>query len=110
MDACAPFAVAIRFAPDVDLSIEPVDSLDVLKKRCDQYRRSNNIFYAICLDGEFRHVRMRAVSPPSTICSLPARRSMRSTSIVATSAPMRVPSTNLVDNGGVVSFAKFRSP
>ena len=66
VDACAPFAVVTRFAPDVDLSIEAADSFDILKERCDQYRRSNNIFYAIRLDGEFHHVRMRAVSPPSS--------------------------------------------
>jgi acetolactate decarboxylase len=66
VDACAPFAVGTRFAPDVDLSIEPADSFDILKERCDGYRRSNNIFYAIRLDGEFLHVRMRAVSPPSS--------------------------------------------
>ena len=66
VDACAPFAVGTRFAPDVDLSIEPADSFDILKERCDEYRRSNNIFYAIRLDGEFLHVRMRAVSPPSS--------------------------------------------
>ena len=66
VDACAPFAVVTRFAPDVDLSIEPADSLDTLMQRCDEHRQSNNIFYAIRLDGEFHHVRMRAVSPPSS--------------------------------------------
>jgi acetolactate decarboxylase len=66
VDACAPFAVVTRFAPDVDLSIEPADSFDILMQRCDEHRKSNNIFYAIRLDGEFHHVRMRAVSPPSS--------------------------------------------
>jgi len=65
-DACAPFAVVTRFAPNVDLTIEPADSLDSLMQRCDEHRRSNNIFYAIRLDGEFRRVRMRAVSPPQS--------------------------------------------
>ncbi|WP_031357389.1 acetolactate decarboxylase [Caballeronia sordidicola] len=66
VDACAPFAVVTRFAPDVDLQIEPADSLDILMQLCDEHRRSNNIFYALRLDGEFRHIRMRAVSPPSS--------------------------------------------
>jgi acetolactate decarboxylase len=65
-DACAPFAVVTRFAPDVDLSIEAADSFDILTERCDEHRRSNNIFYAIRLDGEFHQVRMRAVSPASS--------------------------------------------
>jgi acetolactate decarboxylase len=65
-DARAPFAVVTRFAPDVDLQIEPADSLDALMQRCDQHRQSNNIFYAVRLDGEFHQVRMRAVSPPSS--------------------------------------------
>jgi acetolactate decarboxylase len=65
-DASAPFAVVTRFAPDVDLSIESMDSLDSLTQRCDKHRPSNNIFYAIRLDGEFHHVRMRAVSPPAS--------------------------------------------
>ena len=66
VDACAPFAVVTRFAPDVDLQIEPADSFDILTERCDEHRRSNNIFYAIRLDGEFHQVRMRAVSPASS--------------------------------------------
>jgi acetolactate decarboxylase len=66
VDACAPFAVVTRFTPDVDVSIGPADSLDVLMQQCDAYRRSNNIFYAIRLDGEFHHAHMRAVSPPQS--------------------------------------------
>ena len=63
--ARAPFAVVTRFAPDVDVSIEAADSLDTLTRQCDAWRHSNNIFYAVRLDGEFRRVRTRAVSPAS---------------------------------------------
>jgi acetolactate decarboxylase len=65
MDACAPFAVVTRFAPDVDVMIEPAASLETLIQRCDELRRSNNIFYAVRLDGEFQRVHTRAVSPPA---------------------------------------------
>lgn len=64
--ACAPFAVVTRFAPEIDMMMEPTPSLDSLTERCDTYRRSNNIFYAIRLDGLFHHVHMRAVSPPAS--------------------------------------------
>jgi acetolactate decarboxylase len=32
--------------------------------RCDSFRRSGNIFYAIRLDGSFKSARTRAVNPP----------------------------------------------
>jgi acetolactate decarboxylase len=62
--AIAPFAVVTRFAPRVDIQIEPADSLDALTARCDQHRSSDNIFYAFRLDGLFHRLRTRAVSPP----------------------------------------------
>lgn len=64
-DALAPFAVVTRFAPEVDLELAPTDTLAALTGRCDDYRRSDNIFYAFRLDGHFHHVRTRAVSPPA---------------------------------------------
>jgi len=63
-DAAAPFAVVTRFAPQVDLEIPPTDSLNSLTGLCDEHRASNNIFFAFRLDGQFHHVRTRAVSPP----------------------------------------------
>ncbi|RFU44398.1 acetolactate decarboxylase [Paraburkholderia sp. DHOC27] len=65
-DARAPFAVVTRFEPDVDLQLAPTASLDALTQRCDEHRSSNNIFYAVRVDGDFHHVRMRAVSPPAS--------------------------------------------
>ena len=64
-DAAAPFAVVTSFAPQVDLRIAPAPTLAVLTKSCDEHRPSDNIFYAIRLDGHFRQVRTRAVSPPT---------------------------------------------
>jgi acetolactate decarboxylase len=63
-DAGAPFAVVTRFEPESDVSISPVASFKDLQARCDGFRRSGNIFYAIRLDGSFKRVRTRAVKPP----------------------------------------------
>ena len=65
-DAGAPFAVVTWFEPERDVSISPVGSLKELQARCDSFRRSGNIFYAIRLDGSFKRVRTRAVSPPES--------------------------------------------
>src|SRR5712664_2561988 len=63
-DAAAPFAVVTRFDPEVDTRTAAVASVAALGKCCDEHRASDNIFYAIRLDGHFDHVRSRAVSPP----------------------------------------------
>jgi acetolactate decarboxylase len=62
-DAGAPFAVVTRFSPQTDVETEPVASFKDLKGRCDKYRNSGNIFYAVRMDGHFRRVRTRAVNP-----------------------------------------------
>src|ERR1700739_4106633 len=58
--ARAPFAVVTKFAPDVELEIEPIRNLSELQRRCDSLRTSGNIFYAVRLDGRFSRVRTRA--------------------------------------------------
>jgi len=63
-DAGAPFAVVTRFSPQTDVETEPVASFKDLEDRCDGFRNSGNIFYAVRLDGHFRQVRTRAVNPP----------------------------------------------
>jgi acetolactate decarboxylase len=63
-DAGAPFAVVTRFSPQTDIETEPVASFKDLEDRCDRYRNSGNIFYAVRLDGHFSRVRTRAVNPP----------------------------------------------
>lgn len=62
--ARAPFAVVTKFAPDIDLEMEPIRNFSELQRRCDSLRASRNIFYAVRLDGRFNRVRTRAVSPP----------------------------------------------
>jgi acetolactate decarboxylase len=63
-DAGAPFAVVTRFSPQTDVETKPLGSFKDLEARCDEYRNSGNIFYALRLDGCFGRVRTRAVNPP----------------------------------------------
>jgi acetolactate decarboxylase len=63
-DAGAPFAVVTWFEPENDVSISAVGSFNDLQARCDGFRRSGNIFYALRLDGSFKRVRTRAVNAP----------------------------------------------
>ncbi len=65
-DAGVPFAVVTHFDPSSDTQIEQVASLAGLIHRCDRHRRSDNLFYALRLDGRFTKVLTRAVSPPKT--------------------------------------------
>jgi len=62
--AGAPFAVVTWFEPNTDISIGSVGSFKDLEMRCDGFRRSGNIFYALRLDGRFKRVWTRAVNPP----------------------------------------------
>jgi acetolactate decarboxylase len=61
--ARAPFAVVTRFAPQIDVEVEPLATFAALQSRCDSFRNSGNIFYAFRLDGRFSSIRTRAVSP-----------------------------------------------
>ena len=63
-DAEAPFAVVTWFEPETEVSITDVSGYKALETRCDELRRSGNIFYAVRLDGHFKRVRTRAVNPP----------------------------------------------
>jgi len=61
-DAQAPFAVVTRFDPDIDTTIAAAPTLKRLCELCDAQRASNNLFFAVRLDGSFDRVRTRAVS------------------------------------------------
>jgi acetolactate decarboxylase len=52
------------FKSDANVSIASVRSFKDLEARCDEFRCSGNIFYALRLDGRFSRVRTRAVNPP----------------------------------------------
>ena len=63
-DSAAPFAVVTRFSPTMEQALPSISSFDELEKLCDGYRRSDNLFYAFRIDGTFKNVQTRAVSPP----------------------------------------------
>ena len=62
-DAGVPFAVVTEFDPSSEVQIDHVASLSRLIHLCDAYRRSDNLFYALRLDGRFTKVVTRAVKP-----------------------------------------------
>jgi acetolactate decarboxylase len=62
-DACAPFAVVTRFSPETNVALGPVSSFPELQRLCDLHRKSENLFYALRLDGNFARIRTRAVNP-----------------------------------------------
>ena len=68
-DVGTPFAVVTRFDPDQDEFIESGTSLEEITKLCDQHRHSDNVFYAIRIDGRFSHVHTRAMR--ATLDGLP---------------------------------------
>ena len=63
LQAGVPFAVVTRFDPSTDTQIVGAASLSRLIQLCDAHRRSDNLFYALRLDGRFTGVLTRAVSP-----------------------------------------------
>lgn len=64
-DAGAPFAVITHFTPDSAGTISDVGSFGDLEARCDSFRESDNIFYALRLHGRFAHIKTRVVNPPA---------------------------------------------
>lgn len=64
-DAGAPFAVITHFTPDKSGTVTAVGSFDDLEAKCDGFRDSDNIFYALRLQGRFSHIKTRVVNPPA---------------------------------------------
>ena len=56
-----PFAVVTHFTADQDQIIESASNFEEITKICDRYRDSDNLFYAIRIDGHFDHVHTRAM-------------------------------------------------
>jgi len=75
-DVGTPFAVVMHFSADQDETIDDASSFDSLTKVCDQYRDSNNLFYAFRIDGRFAHIHTRAMK--ATLDGLPLPRSSQS--------------------------------
>jgi len=68
-DTGTPFAVVVHFLADEDRTIENAPTFEELTKLCDEYRDSENIFYAFRIDGHFEHVHTRAMK--ATLNGLP---------------------------------------
>jgi acetolactate decarboxylase len=68
-DVGTPFAVVTHFTADQDYTIENASTLEEITEICDQYRDSENLFYAIRIDGRFAHIHTRAMA--ATLDGLP---------------------------------------
>ena len=57
----APFAVVTSFRPERSIELASVASIDDLLGQLDRLRNSNNLFFAVRIDGRFSRVHTRAV-------------------------------------------------
>jgi acetolactate decarboxylase len=57
----APFAVVTSFRPERSIVLTAVASFDGLLEQLDRLRTSNNLFFAVRIDGRFSYVHTRAV-------------------------------------------------
>jgi acetolactate decarboxylase len=60
-DVLSPFAVVTRFAPEETVTLARCPDLNHLTARFDGLRRSDNIFFALRVDGHFDYVHTRAM-------------------------------------------------
>ncbi len=56
-----PFAVVSRYQADTSFEVKDITSLDDLERACDPHRESENLFYALRVDGVFERMHTRAV-------------------------------------------------
>jgi acetolactate decarboxylase len=68
-DVGTPFAVVTHFTADQDQTIQSASSYEEITKICDQYRDSDNLFYAFRIDCHFAHIHTRAMK--ATLDGLP---------------------------------------
>ena len=70
-DLLSPFAVVTRFAPDVSVTLDRCRDLGQLTVRFDALRHTDNVFFALRVDGHFGYVHARAM------CRSPSNRAIR---------------------------------
>jgi acetolactate decarboxylase len=58
-----PFAVVTRFKTEREVTLARIGSFDDLAARLDQQRQTDNLFYAVRLDGLFTRMKTRSVFP-----------------------------------------------
>ena len=68
-DAGTPFAVVVWFVADREATITEAMGFEDLRKLCDEFRDSANLFYAVRVDGHFDRVHTRAMR--ATLDGLP---------------------------------------
>ena len=56
-----PFAVVTDFHPEKTVELQSVNSIDDLLRQLDAVRKSNNLFFAVRIDGRASHLHTRAV-------------------------------------------------
>jgi acetolactate decarboxylase len=60
-DVLSPFAVITRFAPEPAVTLDQCPDMGHLTSRFDALRNSDNIFFALRVDGHFDYVHTRAM-------------------------------------------------
>ena len=60
-DMLSPFAVVTRFVPDEAVTLRQCPDLSHLTARFDGLRHSDNVFFALRVDGHFEYVHTRAM-------------------------------------------------
>jgi len=61
-DFQVPFAAVTRFQEEASFELQGIRCMKVLEQACDLHRESDNLFYALRIDGTFDAVHARAVS------------------------------------------------
>jgi acetolactate decarboxylase len=60
-DVLSPFAVVTRFAPEAAVTLDQCPDMSHLTSRFDGLRQSDNVFFALRVDGHFDYVHTRAM-------------------------------------------------
>jgi acetolactate decarboxylase len=60
-DELSPFAVVTRFEPEAEASLAECPDLNHLTTQFDRLRQSDNVFFALRVDGHFDYVHARAM-------------------------------------------------
>jgi len=69
-DAKVPFAVVTEFRAKPGFALDPLDGFDDLVAQLDRKRQTQNLFYAVRIDGRFAHIRARAACKAAAGVSL----------------------------------------
>jgi acetolactate decarboxylase len=60
-DVLSPFAAITHFAPDPSVKLDRCPDMSHLTSRFDSLRHSDNVFFALRVDGKFDYVHLRAM-------------------------------------------------